>query len=116
VQAYKGVEEAMASAMASGMVTAPRDLDDVAQAEADTISETLETLASALRDRGVTVETHAATGSPASVILEQAAALGADLIVVGNRGMTGAKRILGSVPNTLAHHAECAVLIARTDD
>ena len=29
--------------------------------------------------------------------------------------MTGAKRVLGSVPNTLAHNAECAVLIAQTD-
>jgi nucleotide-binding universal stress UspA family protein len=50
------------------------------------------------------------------VILETANALHADLIVVGNRGMTGAKRILGSVPNTLSHHASCAVLIVRTED
>jgi nucleotide-binding universal stress UspA family protein len=56
------------------------------------------------------------SGSPAPVILETASAVGADLIVVGNRGMTGAKRILGSVPNTLAHHATCAVLIVRTEE
>ena len=39
----------------------------------------------------------------------------ADLIVVGNKGMTGAKRfVLGSVPNKVSHHAPCAVLIVRT--
>ncbi len=38
-----------------------------------------------------------------------------DLIVVGNRGMTGAKRfLLGSVPNKVSHHAPCSVLIVRT--
>jgi nucleotide-binding universal stress UspA family protein len=116
VQAYKGVEEAMASAMASGMVSAPRELGEVAIDEADAISAGLEALASRLRDRGITVDTHAVVGAPANVVLETAAEVGADLIVVGNRGMTGAKRILGSVPNTLAHRAGCAVLIARTDD
>ena len=40
---------------------------------------------------------------------------GADLIVVGNKGMTGAKRfLLGSVPNKVSHHAPCSVLIIRT--
>lgn len=40
---------------------------------------------------------------------------GVDLIVVGNRGMTGAKRfLLGSVPNKVSHHAPCDVMIVRT--
>ena len=39
----------------------------------------------------------------------------ADLIIVGNKGMTGAKRfLLGSVPNKVSHHAPCCVLIIRT--
>ncbi len=39
----------------------------------------------------------------------------ADLIVVGNKGMTGAKRfLLGSVPNKVSHHAPCSVMIIRT--
>ena len=39
----------------------------------------------------------------------------ADLIIVGNKGMTGAKRfLLGSVPNKVSHHAPCSVLIIRT--
>jgi nucleotide-binding universal stress UspA family protein len=116
VQAYKGVEETMATAMASGsMVTPSPELGDVAREEAQTVGGGLEDLAASLRERGVDVETHAVSGSPAPVILETANALDADLIVVGNRGMTGAKRILGSVPNTLSHHASCAVLIVRTE-
>jgi nucleotide-binding universal stress UspA family protein len=38
----------------------------------------------------------------------------AQMIVVGNRGMTGAKRVLGSVPNYVSHHAHCDVVIVRT--
>ena len=55
-------------------------------------------------------------GSAVPVLLDLAGEVGADVIVTGNRGMTGAKRLLGSVPNTLAHNAECAVLIVQTDD
>ena len=50
------------------------------------------------------------------VLLDVATAFHADVIVIGNRGMTGAKRVLGSVPNTLSHHAECAVLIVPTGE
>jgi nucleotide-binding universal stress UspA family protein len=117
VEAYKGVEQTMATAMASGsMVTTPPELDEVAHEEAGEVGNDLETQAADLRARGLRVETHAVSGSPAPAILETVEAVGADLIVVGNRGMTGAKRILGSVPNTLSHHAECAVLIVPTDD
>jgi len=117
VQAYKGVDDTVAAAMASGsMVVTSPELGDVAKEEADAIGGGLEAVADGLRGRGVAVETRAVPGSAANVILETAQALGAELIVVGNRGMTGAKRILGSVPNTLAHRAECAVLIVPTED
>ena len=54
-------------------------------------------------------------GDPADAILDVAEERGADLIVVGNKGMTGAKRfLLGSVPNKVSHHAPCSVLIIRT--
>ncbi|HYM57252.1 MAG TPA: universal stress protein [Solirubrobacteraceae bacterium] len=38
--------------------------------------------------------------------------MGADLIVVGNKGMH--RRVLGSIPNTVSHRAECDVLIVQT--
>jgi nucleotide-binding universal stress UspA family protein len=64
---------------------------------------------------GVTARTHAREGDAADAILDVAEELGADLIVVGNKGMTGAKRfLLGSVPNKVSHHAPCAVMIIRT--
>jgi nucleotide-binding universal stress UspA family protein len=64
---------------------------------------------------GVQVRTFARKGEPADAILDVAEENGADLIVVGNKGMTGAKRfLLGSVPNKVSHHAPCSVLIIRT--
>jgi nucleotide-binding universal stress UspA family protein len=61
------------------------------------------------------VETFARQGDAADAILDVAEEQRVDLIVVGNKGMTGAKRfLLGSVPNKISHHAPCSVLIVRT--
>ena len=57
---------------------------------------------------------HPATGTPADVIVAIAEREDVDLIVVGNKGMKGSRRVLGSVPNTIAHHAPCSVLIVDT--
>jgi nucleotide-binding universal stress UspA family protein len=117
VLAYKGVEQAAADALAAGAAfTAPSDLETEAREEHDAIGEGLEAQAEALRARGIEVDTHAVSTTPARAILDVAGKVGADLVVVGNRGMTGAKRVLGSVPNTLTHQATCAVLIVPTDD
>ncbi len=63
----------------------------------------------------VEVETHARVGDAASVLIDVAVETKADLIVVGNKGMTGMSRfLLGSVPNKVSHHAPCDVLIVRT--
>jgi nucleotide-binding universal stress UspA family protein len=64
---------------------------------------------------GVNATTHAREGDPADALLDVAEELGADLLVIGNKGMTGAKRfLLGSVPNKVSHHAPCGVYIVRT--
>ena len=61
------------------------------------------------------VTTHAREGDPADAILDVAEEMKADVIVVGNKGMTGARRfLLGSVPNKISHHAPCGVYIVRT--
>jgi nucleotide-binding universal stress UspA family protein len=52
---------------------------------------------------------------PADAILEVAASVNADLVVVGNRGMSGMKRVLGSVPNKVSHKCPCSVLIVNTE-
>src|SRR5437899_1784706 len=67
------------------------------------------------REAGVRVNTHARQGDAADAILDVAEEQGADLIIVGNKGMTGAKRfLLGSVPDKISHHAQSSVMIIRT--
>jgi nucleotide-binding universal stress UspA family protein len=76
---------------------------------------TLESAAADVRAAGIEVEVFARQGDPADAILDVAEERASDLIVVGNQGMTGAKRfLLGSVPNKVSHHAPCSVLIIRT--
>ena len=79
------------------------------------VEATLRTAAERIEEAGVQAETYARQGDPADAILDVAEEQNADLIVVGNKGMTGAKRfLLGSVPNKVSHHAPCSVLIIRT--
>lgn len=64
---------------------------------------------------GESLHTVLREGNAADVLCDVAEEERADLIVVGNRGMTGAKRfVLGSVPNNVSHHAPCSVLIVHT--
>ena len=79
------------------------------------VDATLRNAAEAALEGGVEAETYARQGDPADAILDVAEEQGADLIVVGNKGMTGARRfLLGSVPNKVSHRAPCSVLIIRT--
>jgi len=79
------------------------------------VNTLLEGAAGAARAAGVAVTTHAREGDPADAILDVAEETGAGLVVVGNKGMTGARRfLLGSVPNKVSHHAPCGVYIVRT--
>jgi nucleotide-binding universal stress UspA family protein len=63
---------------------------------------------------GVESETHVWPGEPADALVQIAGEQDAQMIVVGNRGMSGARRVLGSVPNRVSHHAPCDVLIVTT--
>jgi nucleotide-binding universal stress UspA family protein len=93
---------------------APEDLQ-WAITPLEDVQATLDAAAEVARNAGVPVQTSARQGDPADAILDLAEERQADLIVVGNKGMTGAKRfLLGSVPNRVSHHAPCSVLIIRT--
>lgn len=82
--------------------------------DAEVGARMLEQAARALGD-GLTVRTVTEQGDPADRILDVAEREGCDLIVVGNKGMTGAQRfLLGNVPNRVSHHAPCNVLIVKT--
>ena len=93
---------------------APEDLQWAINPRED-VDATLEAAAAIAREAGVPVDVYPRQGDPADAILDIAEERAADLIVVGNKGMTGAKRfLLGSVPNKVSHHAPCSVLIIRT--
>ncbi len=92
----------------------PKDLEWMVNPRED-VEATLKEAAEQVEETGVKVETFAREGDAADAILDVAEETHADLIVVGNKGMTGTKRfLLGSVPNKVSHHAPCSVLIIRT--
>jgi nucleotide-binding universal stress UspA family protein len=92
----------------------PEDLEWTVSPRSD-VMEVLEEAAEDARVAGVQAEVFARQGDAADAIIDIAEEQRCDLIVVGNRGMTGAKRfLLGSVPNRVSHHAPCSVLIVRT--
>ena len=65
-------------------------------------------------EAGVEVTTVSSQGHPADVLVKHAEEQGADVLVVGNRGMH--RRVLGSVPNTVTHKAHCTVVVVKTDE
>jgi nucleotide-binding universal stress UspA family protein len=92
----------------------PGDLQWMVNPRED-VDATLDAARELADEAGVKVTKYARQGDPADAILDVAEETKADLIVVGNKGMTGARRfLLGSVPNKVSHHAPCSVLIIRT--
>ena len=112
VSAYEPVSD---ERLRSERIEVPTDLQWMINPREDVLA-VLEAARKAAEQAGVTdVETFARQGDAADAILDVAEEQRCDLIVVGNRGMTGAKRfLLGSVPNKVSHHAPCSVLIVRT--
>jgi nucleotide-binding universal stress UspA family protein len=112
VSAFEPVTDA---ALRAAQRTLPADVQ-WSVAPRDDVLATLERAAAEARAAGLgEIETFARQGDEADAIIDVAEEKLCDLIVVGNKGMTGAKRfLLGSVPNKISHHAPCSVLIVRT--
>ena len=111
VSAYEPVGE---SRLREERVQVPDDLQWMVNPRED-VEATLRAAAEGIESEGVEVATYAREGDPADAILDVAEEQRAELIVVGNKGMTGARRfLLGSVPNKVSHHAPCSVMIIRT--
>ena len=111
VSAYEPVSQ---SRLRDERQQVPEDAQWMINARED-VDAALKESAEPLESEGLSVQTYAREGDPADAILDVAEETNADLIVVGNKGMTGAKRfLLGSVPNKVSHHAPCSVLIIRT--
>jgi nucleotide-binding universal stress UspA family protein len=118
-----GAQVHLVSAYRPAAATHVRGGDDSAEARNvefkrdDHVSAILAHAAAVFRSEGIEPECHALRGDAADVLLSAAEDHGADLIVVGNRGMSGAKRfLLGSVPDKISHHASCSVMILNTSD
>jgi nucleotide-binding universal stress UspA family protein len=111
VSAYSSTSSAERMAAAGGVAVAEKAGVEQAQKAAEKI-------VAEARDRlqswGIGVQTHVCSGEPAQALIAVAEAEHAQMIVVGNRGMTGVRRLLGSVPNRVSHHAQCGVLIVPT--
>jgi len=76
------------------------------------VDAAFEELGKRAEQRGLKWASHASDGDPGEVLVELAARSSADVLVVGNKGMH--RKILGSVPNSVAHNARCDVYVVKT--
>jgi nucleotide-binding universal stress UspA family protein len=112
VSAYEPVSDPR---LRGEQVEAPKDVQWAINPHDDVLALLEAARAEAASGGVAEVETFARVGDAADAIVDVAEEQHCDLIVVGNKGMTGAKRfLLGSVPNKVSHHAPCSVLIVRT--
>jgi nucleotide-binding universal stress UspA family protein len=110
VSAYEPVRGARISGAPEGAAKVWAPLPDTL------VESTLSQAAAPARMRDVEVTTHAIPRDPVDALLDVAADVDAGLIVVGSKGMHGARRLsLGNVPNQISHKATCNVLIVNTD-
>ena len=111
VSAFEPVPSSRSSSESAG---APADVAHEFGPRED-VNFALDGAAGIAKDFDIEITPHPRDGDAADAILQVAEVVGADLIVVGNKGMTGARRfLLGSVPNKVSHHAPCSVIIIRT--
>lgn len=112
VSAYEPVSE---QRLRKEQVDVPKDLQWMVNPREDVV-KLLESAEKKAKDAGVKdVHTSACQGDAADAILDVAEEQNSELIVIGNKGMTGTKRfLLGSVPNKVSHYAPTSVLIVRT--
>lgn len=97
-----------------GAAASPDGEDELAWASnpAARTQHSVELARDQLSRAGLSVSLLSDQGDPADVLVRLAEECGADVLVVGNKGMQ--RRVLGSVPNTVAHKAPCSVLVVKT--
>jgi nucleotide-binding universal stress UspA family protein len=109
--AARAVDRAVEVAGATGA-----RLTILAVGASDQATKVVEAAASRHASSGVAIDTEVATGEPSRALVEVARRGRYDLVVVGNRGMTGLARVfrLGSVPNKVMHQLPCSLLVVKT--
>ena len=108
ISAYRPVDEGR---LKREQRDAPADVQWSINADED-VNATLRDCEEIAENAGVKWASEAAQGDPADVLVELAEKHGADVLVIGNKGMQ--RRVLGSVPNTVTHKANCSVFVVKT--
>ena len=108
ISSYRPVSE---TRLKQEQMDAPEDVQWTINPEED-VAAILSDVEDKAREAGLSTTTVSSQGDPADVLVDQAEEQGADLLVVGNKGMQ--RRILGSVPNSVAHKARCHVVLVKT--
>jgi nucleotide-binding universal stress UspA family protein len=81
------------------------------------VDEGLAKARSILAEAGIDATTQTEEGMVPGIVLREIDELGADLVVLGTRGLTGLRRLwLGSTASAIAQSAPCSVLVASADD
>lgn len=107
--AAKAVDRAVAVASATG---ASLTILSAARAERGAATVTVE--AERHATSGVVIDTKVVDADPVAALVEEARDGAFDLLVMGNKGMTGLSRLFGSVPDKVSHHLPCSLLIVKT--
>ena len=109
--AAKAVDRAVEVARTSGA-----DLTILTVGRRDRAEAVVAAEAARHADAGVRIETAVQEGEPVAALIDTARSGAFDLLVMGNRGMTGVTRFLrlGSVPSKVSHHLPCSLLIVKT--
>ena len=108
ISSYQAVDELR---LKREQAEAPQDVQWAINPTED-VDATLGDVEEKAHERGLETTTVASPGDPADVLCKHAEEQNADLLVVGNKGMQ--RRILGSVPNSVAHKAPCSVVVVKT--
>jgi nucleotide-binding universal stress UspA family protein len=108
VSSYRPVSE---SRLRQEQKEAPQELQ-WALNPAEDVEATLRDVEELADQRGLKWTSEAREGDPADVLVDLADEHGADVLVIGNKGMQ--RRVLGSVPNSVSHKAKCSVMIVKT--
>ncbi len=103
----------MAIDIYGGYLPDTTEMEKTAREHAEKVlSETCERLEGICKN--LTVTSDVLFGSPESRIVETAEEWGSDLIVVGSHGYSRWERLLlGSVSQSVVHHAPCSVMVVR---
>lgn len=99
----------------AGYVPTTSEIETTARVTSEKVLEATAQKISKVIGDDVSLSTELLFGSPESRIVETAEKIGADLIIVGSHGYNRWERLLlGSVSDSVVHHAPCSVLVVRS--